>query len=84
MVQKGETKLCSRSGVQDINHIVLRSIDYFILQMTNCPSACANRAVVLVIQKDGGFTATVSTMVTYNVVVRVGIINEDNTKFQVG
>ena len=49
--------------------------------MANCASVCANQAVVFVVQNAGSFTATASTMMAYNVVVSVGITNEDKTKF---
>ena len=49
--------------------------------MANCASACANQAVVLVVQNAGSFTVTALTMMAYNVVVSVRVTNEDKTKF---
>ena len=55
-------------------YFVLSSV---ILRMANCASVCANHAMALVIQKVGSFTATASTMMAYNVVVSVGVPNEE-------
>ena len=42
---------------------------------------CANQAVTLVVQNTCSLTLTASTMMAYNVVVSVGVTNEDKPKF---